>query len=281
MISIRNLVYVEAVGEKAGGRLLRLNNVEWRCGEKLRMQMIPALMSLDSMVQYVSLELKLKSKNEAHIKDRHCHGNHERQDNQNYCAIQEDPIVGGDQSQDPGCKDRKTSSGGEYMTRDDNEDAHFFAFVAHNTRSYGHDKVKWRKASPCPGKEPWRIGNPPLSFTEYRQEHSGCWLCYRNGRSLKHDPKTCKVYEDDKLAYFQPQPEELPKEKRIGEWKKRQADGGSHVGSSHGGDRRIQRMADVTESLRKATEDLQHLQERMGSQGPGHSQQDSAAVKRT
>ena len=43
------------------------------------------------------------------------------------------------------------------------------------------------------------------------------------------------------------------------EWKKRQADGGRDVGSSHCGDWRIQRIDDVAESLRKATEDLKNL----------------------
>ena len=57
MISMKNSVYVEVFGDTAGGRLLRLNNVEWRCGEKMRMQMIPARMSLDPIVQYVSVEL--------------------------------------------------------------------------------------------------------------------------------------------------------------------------------------------------------------------------------
>ena len=51
MICMKNSVYVEDFGDTAGGRLLRLNNVEWRRGEKLRMQMIPACMSLDSIVQ--------------------------------------------------------------------------------------------------------------------------------------------------------------------------------------------------------------------------------------
>ena len=51
MISMKNSVYVEVFGDTAGGRLLRLNNVEWRRGERLRMQMIPAHMSLDSIVQ--------------------------------------------------------------------------------------------------------------------------------------------------------------------------------------------------------------------------------------
>ena len=35
------------------------------------------------------------------------------------------------------------SSGWEYMTREGHEDAHFFAFVAHNKKAYGHDKGKW------------------------------------------------------------------------------------------------------------------------------------------
>ena len=51
-----------------------------RPGEKLKLQMIPAQMSLDSIIQYVSLELKLNSKNAAHIEDHHNHGNHDRED---------------------------------------------------------------------------------------------------------------------------------------------------------------------------------------------------------
>ena len=224
MISMKNSVYVEVFQDTAGERLLRLNNVEWRRGERLRMQMIPARMSLDSIVQYGSVELKLDSKNEAHIKDRHGNGNRERRDERNYRAIQEDPSVGGYRSQDPGSEDGKTSSGGEYMTGEDHEDVHFFAFVANNTKAYGHDKGKWRKAPPRQRKEPQRIGNPPLSFTEYRREHGGCWVCYGKGRSHKHDHKTCKVYEEHKRAYFQAHPENVFKEKRIDEWKKRQAD---------------------------------------------------------
>ena len=106
-------------------------------------------------------------------------------------------------------------------------------------------------------------------------------LHYGKGRSHKHGNKTCKVYEEDKRAYFQAHPEKVPKEKRIDEWKKRQADGGRHVGSSHSGDRRIRRIDEVAKSLRKATEDLKILQERMASQGPGDSQHDGAAVNRT
>ena len=124
------------------------------------MQMIQARMSLDSIVQNMSVESKLNSENEAHIDDCHGNGNRDRRDDRNYRAIQEDPTIGGDRSEDPGYEDGKTSFGGEYMTPEDHEDAHFFAFVAHNTKAYGHDKGKERKAPPRQGKEPRRIGNP-------------------------------------------------------------------------------------------------------------------------
>ena len=226
MISMKNLVYVEVFGDMAGGRLLTVNNVEWRRGEKLRLQMFPARMSLDSIVQYVSVELKLNSKNKAHIKDRHGNRNRERRGDRHYRAIKEDPTVSGDRSGDPGSEDRKMWSGGEYITREDHEDAHLFAFWAHNTKAYRHDKGKWRKAPPRRGKEPRKIGSPQLSFTEYRGEHGGCWVCYGKGRSDKHSHKTCKVYEEDKRAYFKAHPEKVPKEKWLDEWRKTQADGG-------------------------------------------------------
>ena len=62
MISIKNSVYVEVIEDTARGRTLRLNNVECRREEKLRMQRIPARMSWDSVVQYMSVELKLTLK---------------------------------------------------------------------------------------------------------------------------------------------------------------------------------------------------------------------------
>ena len=170
-----------------------------------------------TIVQYASVELKLNSKREAHIQDRHGHGNRERRDNQNYRAIHEYPTVGGDRCKDPGSEDGKMSSGGEYMTREDHEHAYFFAFVAHNTKAYGHEKASSTKALARQGNEPRGIGNPPLSFTEYRRKHGGCWVCYEKGKSHKQDHKTCKVYEEDKRAYFQVHPEKIPKEKRIDE----------------------------------------------------------------
>ena len=173
----------------------------------------------------MSVELKLNSTNEAHIEDRHGHGNRDCQEDRDYRQIQDEGTVCEYQSQSERSQDGKTSSGGEYMTWKDHEDAHFLASVAHNTQVYGHDKAKGRKARPR------RIPNPPLSFPEYRREHGWCWVCYGKGRSHKHDHKTCKVYEEGKRTYFQAHPEIVPKEKPMDGWKKRQAGGGRHVGA--------------------------------------------------
>ena len=175
MISMKNMVYVEVFGDTAGGHLLRRNNVEWRLGKKLTMQMIPARMSLDSIVQYVSVELKLNSKNETDIKDRHGTENRERRNDRYYRLIQKNQTVGQVRSQSAGSEDGKRASGREYMSWEDHENAHFFAFVAHNTKAYGHDKAKWRKATPGQGTQPRRIGDSPSSFTNYWREHGGCW----------------------------------------------------------------------------------------------------------
>ena len=90
MISLKNSMYVEVFGEKVGVYLLRFTNVEWRRGAKLNLPMIPAGMSLGSIIQYVSVELKLNSKNEAHIKDSHNHGNHDRREDRHHREVQDD-----------------------------------------------------------------------------------------------------------------------------------------------------------------------------------------------
>ena len=66
------------------------------------------------------------------------------------------------------------------MSRKHHEEAHFFAFVLHNTKEHRQDKSKWRRAPAGGGmgKLLRRIGNPPLFFKEYRREHGKCWICY-------------------------------------------------------------------------------------------------------
>ena len=50
MLGLKNAVYVEVFGDTMGQRLMRLNNVELRSGEPLRMQVFWAQMSLDEIV---------------------------------------------------------------------------------------------------------------------------------------------------------------------------------------------------------------------------------------
>ena len=81
------------------------------------------------------------------------------------------------------------------MAREDHEEAHLFAFVAHNRKEHGQDKSKWRRAPPRGGmgKPPRRIGNLPLSFKEYRREYDGCWICYGKNLPQKHDCNTSRI----------------------------------------------------------------------------------------
>ena len=92
---------------------------------------------------------------------------------------------------------------------------------------------------PKKGKEPRRIGNPPLSFREYRSQHDGCWVCYGKGNNHADDHRQCKVYEADKKAYFAAHPERKPKEQRISDWKAKGEDGrkGQGKGQGKGGGR--------------------------------------------
>ena len=90
MLGLKNAVYVEVFGDSMGQRLLRLNNVEWRRGEPLRMQVILARMSLDEIVKYITVELKLNAKNEAHGQDRHGHGQRGHREDRHHREIQED-----------------------------------------------------------------------------------------------------------------------------------------------------------------------------------------------
>ena len=74
MLGLKNAVYVEVFGDTMGQRLMRLNNAEWVRGKPLRMLVIFARMSLDEIVKYITVELKLDAKNEAHVQDQQSHG---------------------------------------------------------------------------------------------------------------------------------------------------------------------------------------------------------------
>ena len=205
MLGLKNAVYVEVFGDSMGQRLLRLNNVEWRRGEPLRMQVIFARMSLDEIVKYITVELKLNAKYEAHVQDRHGHGQRGHREDRHHQEIQEDTANSAEDGSGSG-QDHWTGS------REDHEEAHFFAFVAHNVRNHGQDRSRWSQVGPNKSRAPRRIGNPPLSFREYRSQPDGCWVCYGKGNNHAHDHRQCKVYEADKKAYFAAHPEKKFKE---------------------------------------------------------------------
>ena len=209
MLGLKNAVYVEVFGDTMGQRLICLNNAEWRRGEPLRMQVILACMSLDEIVKYITVELKLNAKNEAHVQDRQGHGHRGHQEDRQHQKVKEDTV---------GTAEEGSGSGQDLWaatTREDHEDAHFFAFVAHNMKEHGQDRSRWN----CLGrrvnqnrKEPRRIGNPPLSFREYRSQHDSCWFCYGKGNNHAHDHRHCKVYEENKKTYFAAHPDTKSKE---------------------------------------------------------------------
>ena len=278
MLGLKNAVYVEVFGDSMGQRLLHLNNVEWRRGEPLRMQVIFARMSLDEIVKYITVELKLNAKNEAHVQDRHGHGQRGHREDRHHREIQEDTANSAEDG---------SGSGQDHWSREDHEEAHFFAFVAHNVRNHGQDRSRWSQVGPKKGKEPRRIGNPPLSFREYRSQHDGCWVCYGKGNNHAHDHRQCKVYEADKKAYFAAHPEKKPKEQRISDWKAKGGDGGKGQGKGQGKgggrgygggpgqDRRVRSIEEVAEDMLRTLEELKAQQR--GGQSPGGSQPEGAA----
>ena len=281
MLGLKNAVYVEVFGDTMGQRLMRLNNVEWRRGEPLRMQVIFARMSLDEIVKYITVELKLNAKNEAHVQDRHGHGQRGHREDRHHREMQEDKANYAEDGSGSG-QDHWTGS------REDHEEAHFFAFVAHNVRDHGQDRSRWNRLGPKKGKEPRRIGNPLLSFREYRSQHDGCWVCSGKGNNHAHDHRQCKVYEADKEAYFAAHPEMKPKEQRIADWKAKGGDGGKGQGKGQGKgggrgygggpgqDRRVRSIEEVAEEMLRTLEELKAQQR--GGQSLSGSQQEGAAA---
>ena len=285
MLGLKNAVYVEVFGDTMGQRLMRLNNAERRRGEPLRMQVIFACMSSDEIMKYITMELKLNAKNEANVQDQQGRGHRGHREDRQHREVKED-TVGTAEEGSGSTQDLWTAS-----TREDHEEAHFFAFVVHNMKEHGQDRSRWKRLAPRFNKnrkEPQRIRNPPLSFREYRSQHDSCWVCYGTGNNHAHDHRDCKVYEADKKAYLAAHPDKKPKEQRIAEWKAKGGDGGKGQGKGQGKgggkgycggpgpDRRVRSMEEVAEDMLRTLEELKAQQR--GGQSLGRSQQEGAAA---
>ena len=176
------------------------------------MQVIFARMSLDEIVKYITVELKLNAKNEGHVQDPEGHGHRGHSEDRQQPEVKVDTV---------GTAEEGSGSGQDLLTattQEDHEEAHFFAFVAHNMKEHGQNRSRWNRLDPRFNKnrkEPRRIGNPPLAFREYRSQHDGCSVCYGEGNDHAHDHRHCKVYEADKKAYFAAHPDKKPKEQEL------------------------------------------------------------------
>ena len=126
------------------------------------------------------MELKLNAKNEAHMQDRQGHGHGGHREDRPHREVKEDTV---------GTAEEGIGSGQDIWTatsRENHEEAHFFAFVAGNMKEQGQDRSRWNRLHPRTKnrKEPRRIGNPPLLFGEYRSQHEGSWVCYSRGKTM-------------------------------------------------------------------------------------------------
>ena len=92
MLGLKNAVYVQVFGRTIRQRLMCLNNVEWRRGEPLRMQVIFARMSLHEIVKYITVELKLNAKNEAHVQDRQGQGHRRHREDRQQREVKGDTV---------------------------------------------------------------------------------------------------------------------------------------------------------------------------------------------
>ena len=141
-LGLKNAVDEEVFGDTMGQRLMRLNNAEWRRGEPLRMQVISARMSLDEIVKYITVELKLNAKNEANVQDRQGHGHRGHREDRHHREVKEDTV---------GTAEEGSGSGQDLWTaanREDHEEDHFFALVAHNMKEQGQDRSRWNRLDP-------------------------------------------------------------------------------------------------------------------------------------
>ena len=285
MLGLKNAVYVEVFGHTMGQRLMRLNNAEWRRGEPLRMQVTFARMSLDEILKYITVELKLNANNEAQVQDRQGHRHRGHREDHQHREVKEDTV---------GTAEEGSGSGQNLWTattREDHEEAQFFAFVAHNMKKHGQDWSRSNCLDPRFNKnrkEPRRIRNPPLSFREYRSQQEGCWVCYSKKNNHAHDHQHCKVYDTDKKAYFAAHPDKKPKEQRIADWLAKGGDrgkgqgkgqgkgGGKGYGGRPGPDRRVRSTQEVAEDMLRTLEELKAQQR--GGQSLRGSQQEGAAA---
>ena len=212
MLGLKNAVYVEVSGDTMGQRLMRLSNAEWRRGEPLRIagHLRPHEPGRDREVHHDGAEAERQERGPRAGSTGPWTSR----------LFGRSPTQRGQGGHGPTAEEGSGDGQNPWTatTREDQEEAHFLAFVAHNMKEHGLDRSRWNRLElrfNRNHKEPRRIGNPPLSFREYRSQHDGCWVCYGKGNNHAHDHRHCKVYEEDKKTYFAAHPDKTPRSKEL------------------------------------------------------------------
>jgi len=189
--SLRNALIITVDGELEKRAIERLDD-QTVGGHTIRLQPIPMRMTCDEVLQWVGEEVLKEYKNHHHSRDWQSAG-----ERRSINAVGERGSSEPEQSSD---SERDDPQGIPEPTEEE-----VWAFVAHNLPKGPH-RSKWRTLDKGwkdkERKEPRRIGDPPLSFSEFRQTHpSGCFTCYGRGVGFEHDHRTCPVAQADREAY--------------------------------------------------------------------------------
>ena len=174
MISMRQSLYVEVFGEPAGQRLFRLHNEVWMKNEHLlSLREIPARMSLESIVQYISVELKLNKNNEAGLKDQY-----DRIDDYNYRGHddrQRQYRQHGEIDGDGALMNEDTKDIDMDVTNNEQTEYHFFAFVAENTKTFGQQSFEVGKDTTTCRQTAAEYGPSTAAPKRVHEEVPGTW----------------------------------------------------------------------------------------------------------
>ena len=192
--SLRNALLITVKGDRDKTASWRLDECDVG-GQTIRLRAIPARMSCDEVLEWVGEEV-LKAYQNLH----HTRGLRPRDRDVNYVG----EGSGGEAAMDPAGAD-----GDEDLYNDDDNDGPaetaVCAFVANNLNvgSNGGSlkplQKGWKKKEK---KELRRIGDPPLSFGEFKgAQPQGCFLCYGRNTGFNHDHRTCPIHKAETEAY--------------------------------------------------------------------------------
>ena len=183
----------------------------------LRLREIPARVSLELIVQYISVQLKSNKMNEAGLMDQY-----HQKDDYKYRGHDYQRHQDGQHREDR--QHRQICGDGRLTNEDHNNididlnnkeqaEYNFFAFIAENTNRFGNNPSRWGRKPPRADEPLPRVGDLALSLNMNKRSRRdvGCAM----GGVITE----CAVYASDKKEYFKLHPERVPKQRRMQNWK--------------------------------------------------------------